>query len=1032
VSQVKVFTVSADTTVRTHLDGTSGEGCGLSKHLYVGIGGTGSGARRYTSFFKLNYDWANVRKIISATLNMYTDEYNLFGPAGEIGIMGQPGPTDKPHVGCYRLTSAFTVGNNTDGQFNSSDYTNPSHTTSLAVGKDMLPLGADLLNTLDITALVRMHAPATVEGGGKATNYGFGLYGTGDNTRNWSGWSSKHAGGGGPAERMTVTLVYELGPTPPNTPGPALFPAGAIASLDTFEGDFSDIKAGDTLQSTSIEIYDAGLSGAGSSVTDQLNFTAGTHPFLNGDQVYLTALTGGAGLSLFTRYYVRQRTSTTIKLATTNSDSTIVNITTTPTAHTLSRLVRSVVKVASNSERTSARSIVPKPSDFNPVPGIPYRWRMRQTDQEGQVSPWTALVSITLTNTPPNAPILSPVSGSSYASLNLVKFKGGTFSDPNSDRLMAHQVQLSPFPNGDVRWDEADGILWDTGKAYDPLGATSWTELYGGRALVAGTYYWRARHWDTRDGVSNWTYAQITLTADFSPDPASYDNVQIDPRAPWRILIRNLKQADGVTPTVGRAPGQLVAVFEEAKNVGASIVYNSPGELHFTLLKDDEQISVVEPKQTHYAVEFYSGDGWQEKFAGVVWDVDATETDVVFKGIDYLALYDTVIDERYDPLKPNKSYASGGSFYENITIRNIVVDQLNRAKALTDSWVGFISIGSIATMNEKATVYSTMQPVLSFVSGLIDSHRQGTGKRSRMKVVKTTAGGYQLQIVDDPGLIRSDLAMYYGELVQGYRIIVFGDGWANVQHVVGRNREGSKVVYQTISGKTFQPATSVYGRIATVSVMDGVQDQNDLTRRGLQAAIQSAKLGKNVAIGIRTEFLAPLQGWDVCDVFPLRIDDGAIDTDRFGSGYWAAYACAWEATDIGEQSLVITFLPREDATAPDADLIPSRPISTQPEWQLGWVPPNPLAAHQIALSHDTGYVMDAGLLMDAWLDTTTSNIYVDASTGYVYELNADGATWDLIAGPPTVFRPHDVTIGTRSTLNRDGTAVVNLSIGVTA
>jgi hypothetical protein len=214
-----------------------------------------------------------------------------------------------------------------------------------------------------------------------------------------------------------------------------------------------------------------------------------------------------------------------------------------------------------------------------------------------------------------------------------------------------------------------------------------------------------------------------------------------------------------------------------------------------------------------------------------------------------------------------------------------------------------------------------MQPVLSFTAGLVDSHRQGTGKRTRIKVVKTTTGTYQLLIVDDPGVIRSDLAMYYGELVQGYRLIVFGDGWANVQHVVGRNIQGSKVVYSTISGKAFQPSTSVYGRIATVAVMDGVQDQNDLARRGLQAAIQSAKLGKHVAIGIRTEFLAPLQGWDVCDVFPLEIKDGAIDTTRFGSGYWAAYAAAWEATDIGQQSLVITFLPREDSSAPNPDLL---------------------------------------------------------------------------------------------------------------
>lgn len=1021
----RVFSIASDTVVRTDPDGSSGQGCGHSKHLYVGR----YSSKQYKSFLKFNLDFSGMATIQSAVLNLYNDEGDTLGTALEPGSMPIPSSSDHPEIGVYRLTDSFTEGSNADGHFDSSDYTTAGSTTSGGVHK-VITKGADLLNTIDITAIVKSWAPTSVAGGGKKTNYGIVLKGSTDTKENWSGWSEDHTGGGGASERPSITVTYTLGATKPNVPS-VLTPAGTVPSVSTFEGNFSDTRPTDTLQSTDVQVFDGGHSGTASASTD--NITATAHGLNVGDIIYFTSLTGGAGLTTFTPYYVRVKVdANTFRVSTTLTGASI-NITTNYSALTWSRLVAEMSKVATESERVAAHFIVPKPDTLQLTVGSTYRWRARYTDQEGQVSDWTAFVSFVLSNTPPNPPVLSPISGSSYSTFNLVKFEGGLFTDSDGDLLMAHQIQLSPFAPGSPSWDEADGILWDTGQSYEAHGATRWTDYYSGRALTAGTYYWRARQWDNREGVSSWTYATIVLTADFNPDPGSYDNVQVNPHAPWRILIRNLLQADGVTPTVGRGPGQLVAVFEEAKNVGASIVYNSPGELHFTLLKDDEQISEVEPKQTHYAVEFYSGDGWQEKYAGVIWDVDATETDVVFKGIDYLALYDTVIDERYDPLKPNKSYTSGGSYYSNVSISTVITDQLNRAKALTDSWVGFIAIGSIATMAEKVTVYSTMQPVLSFVAGLIDSHRQGQGIRTRMKVVKTTTGTYQLQIIDNPGVIRSDLALYYGELVQGYRLIVFGDNWANVQHVVGRNRDGVKVVYQTISGKAFQPSTSIYGRIATVAVMDGVQDQSDLARRGLQAAIQSAKLGKNIAIGLRTLFIAPLQGWDVCDIFPVKIDDGAINTDNLGSGYWAAYAAAWEATDIGEQSLIITLMPREDSSAPDPDLIPSRPVSTQPEWQLGWKAPNPITSlpteNSLLLSLDTGFFMDDVYTMDSSYTPQGDSIYVDMSTGNTYELQGDG-TWALVTGQPTLLPPTALSVTSRKTLTDAGVTVTNVNVTV--
>lgn len=1027
MSQVRVLSVAIDTAVRKEDDGSNGQGCGQSKHIYVGRYGSAGSPRNYTTYIQFALDWSGVAKIVSATLNLYSDEFDdPFAPAGEPGIMASPSATDSPTITIRRLTAPFTEGNNVDGHFDSSDYVNPSSTTSGAVSKVMRK-GADLLNTIDITNIVKAWAPSTVSGGGRATNYGIALIGSTDPVKNFSGWSAEHTGGGGAAERPTITLTYELGPTVPNVPS-NMTPAGNVAVVDSFQGDFSDVRPTDYLSSVAVEIYGADVSGTASAATDQITVPTWPGRITPGDVIYFTSLTGGVGLSLLTPYYIKavaanKTTGATVFTVSTSNGGATTNITTNYTALKWAVLSQSIVHSASEGERNADHFNVPKPDKFVPFRGATYHWRARYVDQEGQLSAWSTMVAFTPTNNPPDAPTLTPASGTTVVDLIHQPFSG-TFHDPDTgDVLQAHQVQLSPFPQSDVRWDEGDGILWDTGKVFALLGDTSWTSLYGGPALLAGTYYWRARVYDQYGAPSSWSYAQIILTTDFNPDPTTQPldtPVQIDPHAPWRIKIKGLGTS--------RGPGLLLAVFEEAKNVGASVVYNSPGELHFTLLKDDPQLSVVEPRQTHYALEFYAGNGWVEKFAGVIWDVDATENDVVIKGIDYLALFDTIVDERYDPLKPNKSYTAGGSFYSNVSISTVVSDQLTRAHGLTDSWVGFISIGSIATMNEKVTVYSTMQSTLSFIAGLIDSHRQGTGKRTRMKVVKTTAGGYQVQIVDDPGQIRNDLGLYYGELVQGYRVIVFGDGWANVQHVVGRNREGSKVVYETISGKPFQPSTSIYGRVATVAVMDGVQDQNDLARRGLQAAIHSAKLGKNIALGLRVQNLAPLAGWDITDVFPVKIDDGGINTDNFGSGFWAAYAYAWEATDIGEQSGIITFMPREDATAPNPDLIPSRPISPQSEWQIGWHPPDPLTSDRtLRLSLDTGFIMDDARFMDDAY-AASSSIYVDMTTGLTYELQGDD--WVLVSGQPTLLPPASLDVDSVKILTTAGVTVTNVNVKV--
>ena len=256
------------------------------------------------------------------------------------------------------------------------------------------------------------------------------------------------------------------------------------------------------------------------------------------------------------------------------------------------------------------------------------------------------------------------------------------------------------------------------------------TALTGGSGLLVGTTYYLIA-----DGLAAKTF-KISLTDGGSA-----------------VSLGSNVTAATITAVTTRGPGTTVAVLHDAANPGASIVYNAPGEFHFTLPKDHPQVGVIEPMQTHYGLDFYSGDGWRETFVGLVHDYDATDRDVVFLGIDYLGLTDWNLDERYDPTQPDLAYTKGGSHYTDVTIRTVVLDQLNRARTRENSPVGFITVGTVDALDEHVTIDSTMIPSLSFIVQLLDSHRQGSTKKTRIKVRRTSCRRVRVR---GPGRSRAD------------------------------------------------------------------------------------------------------------------------------------------------------------------------------------------------------------------------------------------------------------------------------------
>jgi hypothetical protein len=598
-----------------------------------------------------------------------------------------------------------------------------------------------------------------------------------------------------------------------------------------------------------------------------------------------------------------------------------------------------------------------------------YDWEARVKNQKGAWTPWTPKLSFRKLSDPPS--LSAPAPSGTFETLAGVTFQA-TYSDPDGNPLSRAQVQVrGTTPPGDPLW-ESGGHYWDSGLT--PVSASESQSarirrLYQGPGLTPGSYSYRLRAADQYDATSAWVYGTFTLTKGYEPSPGEilspltgYDRR----RQRFRIRIFGMG--------TNRAPGVLVAELYDAANVGASEYYNSAGEFFFTLPATHPQVAGIEPFQTHFSLELYRGEGWKPILNGLMTDFDATEDEVVFYGIDYVGVLAMLSDERYNASNPDLPVESGGAKYVDDTIDSIITDQLTRAKNATNSPVKFITVGDISDfMTEKVTIITTFKERLSFIAGLIDSHRAGTGRRTRLLCHRAADGSFSWRVPYDPGQTRDNLRLEYGGLIQGFQVIPFGQ-WGTKVHGIGRTSEGVKPFYAVETGPGIDE--TVWGSFPRVNVFADLEDSNDLIRRTRQAAIGVAKVGKRMALGIRVDSLDIKDGWDICDSIPVHIKRGVVDTTRYGSGYWTIWGWSWQSYPDGHTDTNLTILPREDTTPLDPDLIPSVPILDTPEWGVDARPPT---------------VDDPE---DWWLDTSDGSIWVKDPDGTWSD------TGDDISGPP--------------------------------
>lgn len=453
----------------------------------------------------------------------------------------------------------------------------------------------------------------------------------------------------------------------------------------------------------------------------------------------------------------------------------------------------------------------------------------------------------------------------------------------------------------------------------------------------------------------------------------------------YRVVLR--------AATTLRAPGAVVAVIEDAKGIGGSEFFNDAGELFFTLPNTHESIAAVLPWETHWALEKYSGEGWKEINAGWVIDMDSADQETIFYGLDYIGVLGLLVDERFNPdesidavaeLYPADPDGTGGAKYVENTITEIVTDQLERAIAGENSPLGFFDSVTVADMPEVVSIYATMKERLPLIKGLLDSHRAGTGRRTRLRVRKvltwvddlTYTAAYSFVVEDNPGEDRDNLRMEYGGFVQGYRTIPFGDFGTRVL-AIGKTPIGFQVEYTTVqtpppTGEAADYNETRYGNLPKIMFEQDIADTNDLKRRAARYAQEVGAIGKQVGLGLRVDVLTIKDGWDICDSFPVVIDRGPIDTSTWPTNYMTCFGWVLVVNDDGHSEAILTLQPKAEESEPDAGIIgsdpvirvtkvevhDSDPVDPPADWDITWI------------NSVTGHVWQVDPVTGEWVDKT--------------------------------------------------------------
>lgn len=342
-----------------------------------------------------------------------------------------------------------------------------------------------------------------------------------------------------------------------------------------------------------------------------------------------------------------------------------------------------------------------------------------------------------------------------------------------------------------------------------------------------------------------------------------------------------------------RGPGNLVAEFVDALDVGVSQYANAVGEAFWTVPYNHPSVNQIVPLQRHYEISRVNQrtGNYDVVGVGIMDDYKADGNEVTPSGRDYLSLLDT-------------SITSSTTSYTNALVGNIIAAEWSAARIQTvqaNSRLGFTTTGSIDATSQTATVISAYESRLHFMRSTINILTNSNSTRPIMQISRSAP--YTFTFNQNQGSLKPNVRLEYGSLISDFK---YAPGYADLGTEffgIGQKRAGATILY---SDQTYA-SISTYGYIQQPKLYIDVVDQASLDKMVLHDARKSARIGKGIAVQIEPGTaggLQPWDGYDIGDALTVIINRGIVNVN----GPYTCWGQEWVA-DKGGESLFLDLLP---------------------------------------------------------------------------------------------------------------------------
>lgn len=392
---------------------------------------------------------------------------------------------------------------------------------------------------------------------------------------------------------------------------------------------------------------------------------------------------------------------------------------------------------------------------------------------------------------------------------------------------------------------------------------------------------------------------------------------------PFRITLWD-------TSGTGRGRGSVKAVISHAKYIGVSSYLNEGGEMFFTLPYNHPQIDECVPLERHYRV-----DRWDEADqiyrtigTGLLQDYEATDNEVVFYGIDYMAtLNQTLTDVSGIISNPSSTVT-----YDDKTASHIWQAELSAAKNTTNSRLGFINIE--ATINAATRTYDIFtagEQRGSFLFNIMAIAQEGTTNKVVFgNRIESSTYSYNSFFLDMnySSAVNNQLRLVYGANVKRFS---YSPNFRNLRTravLIATSIFGSSSskIWSSFATSSIE---STYGIIDRVDVQEDLISQDSVSARAAYNLNESSpdKI-KIISLSIVDGAVVPYKQYNLGDDVRVIIDRGPVSVNS----NFTIRGQQWIGREDGSEEITFDFYNRtlkQFELSPYRDASPISSISTE-------------------------------------------------------------------------------------------------------